>query len=87
VSIYPGASVWWFAVTVSGLDADTIASVELKDAEAVSSYALMTNSEWAFTLNANGAPFATPISIRVTNEAGQSFTAAFDSLTGTASAM
>jgi len=84
VTVYPSASEWWFACTVSGLALDTVASVELKDAGTVTSYALMTNNGWAYSLNANGSPFEVPLSIRVTDESGNTYTAVISSLTANA---
>lgn len=81
VTVYPSASAWWFACTVSGLAVDSVASVELKDAGSVTSYALMTNNGWAYSLNANGSPFVLPLSVRVTDESGNSYTAAISSFT------
>lgn len=79
VTVYSGTNEWWFACTVSGVS--SVASVELKDAGTVSSYALMTNNGWAYSLNANGSPFEAPLSVRVTDEAGNAYTAVVSAFT------
>jgi len=80
VTVWSTASSWWFACTVSGVSADTIASVEAMDST-MTTYALMTNNGWGYSLQSNGAEFVAPITVRVTNEAGASVTASLPAIT------
>lgn len=80
VTVWSTASTWWFACTVNGVSADTIASVEAMDST-MTTYALMTNNGWGYSLQANGVEFVAPITVRVTNEAGASVTVSLPSIT------
>lgn len=83
VTQYSGSNMWWFAVTV---DSQDIASVELKDSASVSSFAFMTYAPWGYSLSAMGTPFVAPLTVRITNEAGQAVTATIPSITPGATA-
>lgn len=71
VTVYPSAGEWWFALTVSGVDA---AKVEIKDSGDVKSYASMTKNVWGpqevYTYSTTGSALKTPLSIRVTSKSG-----------------
>jgi hypothetical protein len=47
----------------------------------MTTYALMTNNGWGYSLQSNGAEFVAPITVRVTNEAGTSVTASLPAIT------
>jgi len=80
VTVYPSASEWWFAVTIAGVDAGSIASVEMTDSGSVSN-AILSNNDWGFALSAPGSPFIAPITVRITNEQGATATATVASIT------
>jgi len=71
VTIYPTASEWWFAITVSSSDVST---VEIKDSGVLTSYAAMTSNPWGpldvYTYDATYSALATPISVRITHNSG-----------------
>jgi len=80
VSVFSTANPSYFAVQVSGVDA--IASVELMDSAVLSSYAFMTSHKWGYGLAApEGTDFVAPLTVRVTNSAGNAVTATIDSFT------
>lgn len=80
VTVFSTASPSYFAVQVSSVD--DVASVELMDSATLSSYAFMTFHKWGYGLEApEGTTFVAPLTVRVTNSAGNSVTAAIDSFT------
>jgi len=81
VTVHPSSNMWWFAVMVSG-NAGSITSVQIKDSGAVSAYAQMTNSGWAYSYNAL-TPLEAPISILVVSS-GKQVTATIPSITANA---
>jgi expansin (peptidoglycan-binding protein) len=80
VTLHPNANDWWFALSLND-QAGSVASVEVKDSDAVTSYAFMTYASWGYSLSAQGKPFVAPLTVRITNEAGQSVTATIPSIT------
>lgn len=74
VALYPSSSMWWFAITLNGAGTN-IASVEVKDSGAYTSYLLMNYAAWGYYAPSSGSPFIAPLTVRITNEAGQSVTA------------
>jgi len=81
VTVYPSASMWWFAVTVGGMDASTIASVEAMDSGSMTSYTALTYNPWGYSLNTQGAAFVAPVTVRITNTAGATVSATVTSIT------
>lgn len=79
LTVYPSANEWWFAVTVN--TAAAVASVELKDSGSYPNYILMNYADWGYSLSSQGNAFTAPLTVRVTNEAGQSVTATVSEIT------
>lgn len=79
VTVYTSASEWWFALTVTG--ASSVASVEVKDSGSYPNYVLMTYAEWGYSVPSQGAPFVAPLTVRISNEAGQQVTATIPAIT------
>jgi len=67
------------ALTVSGVS--SVASVEMKDSGSLQNFALMTQNDWGYSLETQGTAFVAPLTVRVTNEQGQSITASIPSIT------
>lgn len=80
VTVYPSASNWWFALTVSGNSA-AVTKVELKDAGSVSAWTTMTYNPWGYSYATQGTPLVTPLTVRVTSASGQSVTATISAIT------
>lgn len=79
----PGSSAWWFAVAVSGIDADKIHGVELKDSDSVPEFACLEATNWGyFTFTTGGTPLAAPVTLRITTVDGDQATATFSSFSG-----
>jgi len=82
---HSGASAWWFAVSVSGIDAAQIARVEIKDSNQVSAFAALGNTDWGYyTYSSSGFALVAPFTIRVTSNSGSQATATFSSFSGNA---
>jgi cellulase len=77
---HSGTSEWWFSVTVSGVDADEIASVELKDSSFYSSFTFLTSGYNYYYFATTGKALVAPITVRVTSVSGQSVTGDFTTI-------
>jgi len=79
---HSGASEWWFAVYVSGVDADEIASVELMDSSTITSYVFLTSTDYGYYFfQTTEKALVAPVTVRVTSASGASVTGEFESLT------
>jgi len=87
VKQHSGSNAWWFAVSVSGIEADSIRGVELKDSNGVSAFAPLESTTWGYYIfTTSGAPLVAPVSVRVTSTSGSQATATFSTLAGNAEA-
>jgi len=72
VTIYPTASEWWFALTVSSSDVST---VEIMDSGAVTSFTAMTYNSWGADVytyaTTNSNALVAPILVRITSKSGK----------------
>jgi len=81
IIIYPSASQWWFALTVSGVSASTIASIEVKDSGSYSTYSAMTSASWGYYKATTGEAFTTPLTVLITSVSGNEATATVAEIT------
>lgn len=81
VTMYQSASQWWFAITVNGLAATQIASVQMKDAGSYTTYSALTNNVWGYSMNTAGAAFTAPVTVNITTTSGAVYTATVSSFT------
>jgi len=81
ITIYPSASQWWFALTVSGVSASTIASIEVKDSGSYSTYSAMTSASWGYYKATTGEAFTTPLTVLITSVSGNEATATVAEIT------
>lgn len=81
ITIYSSASQWWFALTVSGVSASTIASIDVKDSGSYSTYSAMTSASWGYYKATTGLAFTTPLTVLITSVSGNTATATVAEIT------
>jgi hypothetical protein len=81
--LHSDSSDWWVAVAVSGVNYDEVAKVELKDSSSVSEFKSLVATEWGYYIfETSGSALVAPLTVKVTNNNGNTATATYNSITG-----